>query len=296
MQHEPSEIFDTPPIARLHAIVARLRSPDGGCPWDLEQTHRTLRSALIEEAYETLAAIEADDDENLREELGDLLLHVVMHAQIAAERGAFDFDAVAAGVADKMVRRHPHVFGGESAPDSDAVLVRWEEIKRREKAAAATSQLEGVPDSLPALQRAQKIQTKAAKVGFDWRNTREVLAKVREEITEVESALATTESNTGNRRSEGGDGDHGALAEELGDLLFSVVNLARWQRLESEMLLRRATDKFSARFRHVEAALRARSQAWENASFSELDTLWEEAKVHLRNASDFTEQNAGSAV
>ena len=292
MQNGPLEIPVTPPISRLRAIVARLRSPAGGCPWDLEQTHRTLRSALIEEAYETLAAIEAGDDENLREELGDLLLHVVMHAQIAAERGAFDFDAVAADAADKMVRRHPHVFGGESAANSDAVIVRWEEIKRREKAAAPTSQLDGVPDSLPALQRAQKIQTKAAEVGFDWREAREVLAKVREEVAEVESALTSAAPP----ENKSGDGDGGPLAEELGALLFSVVNLARWQRLESELLLRRATDKFSARFRHVEAALRARGQEWENTPFSELDTLWEEAKVHLRNASAFPDQIAGSAV
>ncbi len=293
MQNRPLEISDTPPISRLRAIVARLRSPAGGCPWDLEQTHRTLRAALIEEAYETLAAIEAGDDENLREELGDLLLHVVMHAQIAAERGAFDFDAVAAGAADKMVRRHPHVFGSESAANSDAVIVRWEEIKRREKAAVTpTSQLDGVPASLPALQRAQKIQAKAAKVGFDWREARDVLAKMREEVGEVEAALSSV--STATTDSDGGDG--GPVAEELGDLLFSVVNLARWQRLESELLLRRATDKFSARFRHVEAALRARGQAWENASFSELDALWEEAKVALQNPSDFTEQNAGSAV
>jgi MazG family protein len=290
----PLESVDATAISRLRDVVARLRAPVGGCPWDLEQTHRTLRAALIEESYELLAAIDAGDDENLREELGDLLLHVVMHAQIAAERGAFDFDAVATGIAEKMVRRHPHVFGTESASDSDAVLLRWEEIKRREKSEPAASQIDGVPDSLPALQRAQKIQAKAARVGFDWQEAGEVLAKVREELAEVEAALSVVTATVEGRN--GGEGDSGALADELGDLLFSVVNLARWQKLESELLLRRATDKFSTRFRHVEMALRARGQTWEETPFSELDALWEAAKVACRRGADSTERKANSAV
>ena len=293
MPIQPPDSAVSTPIAQLRDVVARLRAPAGGCPWDLEQTHRTLRAALIEECYETLAAIDAGDDENLREELGDLLLHVIMHAQIAAERGAFDFDAVAAGIAEKMVRRHPHVFGTESASDSEAVILRWEEIKRREKSEPSASPIDGVPDSLPSLQRAQKIQAKAARVGFDWREAGEVLAKVREELAEVEAALS--DEAAGENRN-GGEGDAGALADELGDLLFSVVNLARWQRLESELLLRRATDKFSARFRLVETALRARGQSWEESRFSELDTLWEEAKVALRRGPDSSERNAKSAV
>ena len=263
-----SEGMRDDPLEHLRAIVARLRAP-GGCPWDREQTHASLRTALVEETYEVIAAIEAGDDANLREELGDLLLHVVMHAQMAAERGAFDFDAVAREIGEKMVRRHPHVFGDGRAEDSAAVLVRWDEIKRQEKAARGTvekepSRLDGLPPALPALMRAQKFQEKAAKVGFDWRRVEEVLAKVREEVAEVEGAAAESPER---------------VAEEIGDLLFSAVNLARWHKLDAETALRHATDKFARRFRHVEAALRARGQAWEAATFEELDALWNEAKA-----------------
>ena len=255
------------PLERLRAIVARLRAPDG-CPWDREQTHASLRTALVEETYEVLAAIEADDDVNLCEELGDLLLHVVMHAQMASERGVFDFDAVARGIGEKMVRRHPHVFGEDRLADSAAVLVRWEEIKRQEKAKAGhapgeaePSRMDGLPPSLPALMRAQKLQEKAAKVGFDWPEISGVQAKVHEEIAEIEAATPET------------------VGEEIGDLLFAAVNLARWHRLDAETALRHATDKFARRFRHVEAALQARGQAWEAATFEELDALWNEAKA-----------------
>ena len=258
------------PLAHLRDIAARLRAPDGGCPWDLEQTHASLRGALVEETYETLAAIDAGDDVNLCEELGDLLLHVVMHAQMAGERGAFTFDDVAAGVAEKMVRRHPHVFGAETLADSAAVLGRWEEIKRREKGDDATaggdsdarrSLLDGVPDALPALMRAQKISVRAARVGFDWPSPAEVLAKVREEVEEV--AAETDPARRG---------------EEIGDLLFATVSLARWEKADAEGLLRAATDKFARRFRWVENALRARGLAWEAAPFETLDALWDEAK------------------
>ena len=255
------------PLERLRAIVARLRAPNG-CPWDREQTHASLRTALVEETYEVLAAIEADDDVNLCEELGDLLLHVVMHAQMASERGAFDFDAVARGIGEKMVRRHPHVFGDDRLADSAAVLVRWEEIKRQEKAKSGhapgdgePSRMDGLPPSLPALMRAQKLQEKAAKVGFDWPEIAGVQAKVREEIDEIEGATPET------------------VGEEIGDLFFAAVNLARWHRLDAETALRHATDKFARRFRHVEAVLRARGQAWEAATFEELDGLWNEAKA-----------------
>ena len=253
------------PLELLRTIVARLRAPDG-CPWDREQTHASLRTALVEETYEALAAIDANDDENFCEELGDLLLHVVMHAQIASERGAFDFDAVARGIGEKMVRRHPHVFGEDRLTDSAAVLVRWEEIKRQEKARAGgvgepPSRMDGLPPSLPALMRAQKLQEKAAKVGFDWPDIRGVQEKVREEVAEVEGATPET------------------VGEEIGDLLFAAVNLARWHRLDAETTLRHATDKFARRFRHVETALRERGQAWETATFAELDALWNEAKA-----------------
>ncbi len=252
---------------RLRQIVARLRGP-GGCPWDREQTHASLRTALVEETYEVLAAIEANDDVNLCEELGDVLLHVVLHGQIAGERGAFDFDAVAAGVAEKMIRRHPHVFADDRAPDSAAVLKRWDEIKREEKGAGAdASVLAGLPAGLPALMRAQKAQGKAAKVGFDWPTVDEVQAKIREEIAEVE--LETT----------GGPGHNAeAVADEIGDLMFATVNLARWHRLDAEQTLQRATDKFVRRFQRIEDALRAAGRRWEDATFEELDALWEQVK------------------
>ena len=261
------------PLERLRAIVARLRAPDG-CPWDREQTHASLRAALLEETYEVLAAIEAGDDSNLREELGDLLLHVVLHSQIASERGAFDFDAVARDIGEKMVRRHPHVFGDDRLADTAAVLVRWDEIKRREKAGRGgegePSRMDGLPAMIPALMRAQKAQEKAAKVGFDWRTADEVLAKVREEIAEIEE--------TPPRASE-------AVADEIGDLLFSAVNLARWHKLDAETTLRQATDKFIRRFQHVESTLRTRGKSWDGATFEELEALWNEAKIAARASS-----------
>ena len=277
------------PLEGLREIIARLRAP-GGCPWDREQTHASLAPSLLEEVYETIDAIARADDPNLREELGDLLLHVVMQAQIAAERGAFDFDDVATGVAEKMVRRHPHVFGDEvgtqRVTDSGSVVSRWEEIKRQEKAAKAAkaaapgegdqaaavadepSRLDGLPKTLPALLRARKIQEKAAGVGFDWRAVGEVLAKVREEVDEVTAAMAAAPS----------EARTAAVADEIGDLLFSVVNLARWHKLDAELTMHRATDKFERRFRAVEVALRRRQQAWEATTPAELDALWEDAK------------------
>ena len=250
------------PVDWLRRIVARLRAPDG-CPWDREQTHASLRAALVEETYEVLAAIESGDDANLCEELGDLLLHVTMHAQMASEVGAFTFDDVARGVAEKMVRRHPHVFGVDQAADSAAVLLKWDEIKRREKGAAADASLmDGLPASLPALMRAQKAQAKAGKVGFDWPEVSQVLAKVREEVDEVAAELAADVP------------DQGRVSDEIGDLLYSAVNLARWQKLDAEATLNQATDKFVRRFRRMEAELRARGGRWEEASFEELDALW----------------------
>ena len=260
----PAPPFSLEPVERLREIVARLRAP-GGCSWDREQTHASLRTALVEETYEVLAAIDASDDPNLREELGDLLLHVVLHSQIAGERGAFDFDAVAAEVGDKMIRRHPHVFGDDRAADSAAVLRRWDEIKLAEKGATAkTGVLAGLPASLPALMRAQKAQEKAGRVGFDWPVIEQVAAKVREEIAEVQEATVA--------------GDPEAVAEEIGDLLFAAVNLARWHKLDAEGTLNRATDKFVRRFERIEAALQARGKRWEDTPFEELDALWEEAK------------------
>lgn len=253
-----------PAIDQLRAIVACLRAPEG-CPWDREQTHVTLRSGLLEEAYEVVAAINNADDANLREELGDLLLQSVFHAQIAAEEGRFDFDHVAREIVEKLIRRHPHVFGEDSCADSDEVLRKWDEIKRAEKGGAAESALDGIPSGLPALLQAQKVQKKAAKVGFDWTEVTPVLAKIREEIAEIEAELAA--------------GDVRRIEDEVGDLLFSVVNLARKLKLDAETALHGATAKFSARFREVEILARDRSLALDTLSLPELDALWDEVKA-----------------
>jgi len=253
-----------PAIEQLRAIVACLRAPEG-CPWDREQTHASLRSGLLEEAYEVVEAINKADDANLREELGDLLLQSVFHAQIAAEEGRFDFDHVAREISEKLVRRHPHVFGPDSCADSDAVLKRWDEIKRIEKGAAAESALDGVPGGLPALLRAQKVQKKAAKVGFDWSEASPVLAKIREELDEIEAELAA--------------GHAARIEDEVGDLLFSVVNLSRKLKLDAETALHGATGKFIARFREVEVLARDRGLALEKMSLPELDALWDEVKA-----------------
>jgi MazG family protein len=242
--------------------MARLRAPDG-CPWDREQSHATLRATVIEEAYEVASAISSGDETNLREELGDLLLQVVFHAQMAAERGGWDFDSVAAGIVEKLVRRHPHVFGSENAATSSDVLKRWEEIKREEKGAPAESALDGVSEGLPGLLRAEKIQKRAAKVGFDWSDLPPVVAKVREELAEVEAAMR----------------DPVKAEEEIGDLLFAVVNLARKLKIDGEVALHGATEKFSDRFRKVEAIAKQRGLALEKMSLAEMDLLWDEVKA-----------------
>ncbi len=249
------------PLEQLLRIMARLRAPDG-CPWDREQSHATLRQSVIEEAYEVAAAITADDQPNLREELGDLLLQVVFHSQMASERGEWDFDTVARGIVEKLVRRHPHVFGSENANDSAAVLVRWEEIKRAEKGIAPASALDGITDGLPSLMRAEKVQKKAAKVGFDWSELPPVIAKVREEIAEIEDAI----------------GDPDKLEDEVGDLLFAVVNLARKLKVDGEVALQRATDKFIARFQKVEVLAAARGLGLHDLTLAEMDVIWDEVK------------------
>lgn len=255
------------PVLRLREIVARLRAPDG-CPWDREQTHASLRGALLEETYELVDAIDHADDKNLREELGDLLLHIVMHAQMASERGAFAFDAVATEICEKLIRRHPHVFGDHSAADSDEVLRQWEQIKRAEKT-ERTSLLDGLPRALPALMRAQNVQKKVARVGFDWAEAIEVIAKIEEEIAELKAAIAAR--------------DEANIREETGDLLFSVVNLARKIGQDSEMTLNAATDKFIARFRAVERAARAGGRQVEDCSVEELNAFWDAHKAAAAN-------------
>jgi tetrapyrrole methylase family protein / MazG family protein len=249
----------TSSIERLQKIVAKLRSPDG-CPWDREQTHETLKPHLLEECYELIDAIDDRDDEALLEELGDLLLQVVLHAQMASEEDRFDFDQVADRIADKLVLRHPHVFGENKLSTSEAVLRQWDAIKLSEKQ-ERKSVLDGVPRTLPALAKAQKVQAKAARVGFDWPEAQDVLAKIREEISEIETAKNSDQ-----------------LSEELGDLLFSIVNFARKRKLDAEGLLQEATEKFSRRFRAIETLSTEKGVELSTLSLSEMDRLWEEAK------------------
>jgi MazG family protein len=249
-------------LIRLKEIVARLRAPDG-CPWDREQTHSTLRASLVEECHEVIDAIERSDDANLREELGDLLLQVVMHAQLADERGAFTLEEIATTVSDKMVRRHPHVFGDKLAADSDAVLKQWEKIKREEKGGNA-GVLDGVATSLPALLRGQTLQKKAARVGFDWPDIEPVYEKLAEEIAEIREAVESKEP--------------AAIESEIGDLLFSAVNLARKLGVDAETALAGANKRFLTRFRHIEQTLGAEGREVEGTSLEELDRIWEQAK------------------
>ena len=254
-----------PGLERLRAIVARLRAPDG-CPWDREQTHATLRAGLIEEAYEAVAAIDSGDDANLCEELGDLLLQPIFHAQIAAEAGRFDFEDVARGIVEKLLRRHPHVFGGERCADSAEVLRQWDDLKRAEKGPRAVSALDGISAALPALLHAEKVQKKAARVGFDWSEAAPVAAKIREELAEIEAELAHPAAAPAR------------IEDEIGDLLFSVVNLARKLKVDGETALRRSTEKFATRFRQVEALARERGLVLEKLTLPALDLLWDEVK------------------
>jgi MazG family protein len=269
VHHPHADALDNtqPPIQQLRAIIARLRAPDG-CPWDREQTHASLRAGLIEEAYEVVEAINTGDDANLCEELGDLLLQSIFHAQIASEEGRFNFDDVARGIAEKLLRRHPHVFGEDRCADSAEVLRKWDDLKRAEKGVQANSALDGISGGLPALMRAEKVQKKAARVGFDWNEIAPVVAKIREEVAEVEAELAA--------------GVNAKIEEEIGDLLFSVVNLARKLKVDGETALQGATDKFSTRFRQVESLARERGLAMDKMTLEELDTLWDEVKARSR--------------
>ncbi|MDB6078183.1 MAG: nucleoside triphosphate pyrophosphohydrolase [Akkermansiaceae bacterium] len=262
-----AEMIDCPEkerqIGRLRAIMHRLRAP-GGCSWDAEQTHASLVTNLIEEAYETVDAIQRRDLPHLQEELGDLLLQVVFHAEMAQEAGNFDLDDVARGISDKLVRRHPHVFGESVAGDPAAVLKQWDEIKRAEKGDQHEPYLHRTGSGLPALLRASKLQKKAAKVGFDWPTQGGVLAKIREEVLEVEAAVDAQ--------------DMAAIDEELGDLLFSVVNLARFRNVDPEVLMAAANRKFENRFNAMEERLRAAGKTLQQATADEMDDAWEAVK------------------
>ncbi len=249
----------------LLAIMARLRDPAGGCPWDLEQTYASLVPHLLEETYEVVDAIERGDLAALEEELGDLLLQVVFHAEIARETGAFDFERVARGIAAKLVRRHPHVFGDERVADSAAQTVRWEQIKAAEQAAAGANAARGlladVPLALPALTRAAKLGRRAAKIDFDWPDVGGARAKVDEELGELDAAVAS--------------GEREQVVHELGDLLLSVTNLARHLDVDAEGALRAANRRFETRFRHVER----RVDAGGSRAAADLDAYWQEAKA-----------------
>lgn len=262
-----AEMIDCPDagiqLARLRAIMHRLRAP-GGCPWDAEQTHESLVTNLIEEAYETVDAIQRGDHDHLQEELGDLLLQVIFHSELAEEADRFNLDDVARGISDKLVRRHPHVFATSSAADSEAVLTQWDEIKRAEKGHEEHPYLHGVGKGLPALLRAAKLQKKAAKVGFDWPDESGVLAKIREELAELETALQKD------------DARH--IDEELGDLLFSVVNLIRFRKGDPEVLMAAANTKFEARFAAMENHLKQRGLDLVAATPGQMEESWQAVK------------------
>lgn len=256
-------------IAVLIDIMAALRTPGSGCPWDLEQNFKTIAPYTIEEAYEVADAIARGDMANLKDELGDLLLQVVYHARMAEEGGAFAFGDVVEAVTAKMIRRHPHVFADADGKTADAVAGLWERIKAEEKAARGDAEpkgaLSGVPLALPALTRALKLQEKAGRVGFDWNDPRAVLAKIREEADEIEAELDRA--------------DRSKTAAEIGDLLFAVVNLARHMKADPEDILRATNQKFERRFASIEKALAARGKSPKDASLAEMDALWNEAKA-----------------
>ncbi len=258
-----------PHTKKLLEIMAKLRSKDVGCPWDLEQDFSTIAPYTIEEAYEVAEAIAKGDMGGLREELGDLLLQVVFHAQMANEEKLFSFEDVAASINDKMIRRHPHVFGDADIKDADAQTANWETIKAAERGKKEkTRVLDDVPAALPALMRAQKLQGRAARVGFDWPDVTGVMAKVREELEETQEAI------------DENDAKH--TAEEIGDLLFAVVNLARFTGVDAEDALRNANAKFTRRFEAVEDGVKASGKDFKETSLDEMEAFWVAAKAAER--------------
>ena len=264
MAESTGEVF-----VALVEIMARLRG-ENGCPWDREQTSESIKPYLVEETYEVLEAIDEQDPVKLREELGDLVLQIVFHAQMAEEAGLFTIADVLTGINEKLVRRHPHVFGDVKAETAQEVLFNWEQIKKaeRQQAKGQASLLDGVPRELPALLRAHRLQDKASRVGFDWKEAREVLQKVEEEFGELRSAM------------EGQAPEQ--VEAELGDLLFSLVNLSRFLAVNPEEALRKTIARFIARFRYIEEELSRRGRSLRQASLQEMDALWAEAKTHGR--------------
>ena len=244
-------------------IIARLRDPVSGCPWDVKQTSESLVPNFIEELYEVVEAIEDKDDDSLSEELGDLMLHIVFQTQIATEEGKFEMSDVLRKIGEKLIRRHPHVFGDASAKDADAVKMNWEHIKKKEKT-ERKSVLEGIPRALPALIYAQRTQEKAASVGFDWPSLAPIMEKMDEERAELDEALASENAEN--------------IREELGDLLFTVVNLARKLHIDAESALKECTRKFNRRFNFIEDHYQSRGEDINEASLEELDRIWDQAK------------------
>ena len=272
MTNTPPPSFSLRPMDRLVEIMATLRNPNGGCPWDVEQTFATIAPHTIEEAYEVADAIEQNDMDSLKDELGDLLFQSVFHAQMAKELNEFSFDDVVNGVIDKMIRRHPHVFGDQSINTADEQTVSWEDIKETERAtksgAVDESALAGLTNGLPALIRAEKLQKRAARVGFDWPEVASVFDKLREETSELQVEIDT-------------DGGEARLTDELGDLLFVCVNLARKLNIDAETALRGANSKFETRFRHMERALKGTGRGLKGMELDAMEEAWQGTKKAL---------------
>lgn len=259
-------------IERLHEIMTRLRDPQKGCPWDREQTLESLKPCVLEETYELLSAMDTPEDKsNYIEELGDVLLQVMFQCVMAEQEGRFSFDDVANAISDKLVRRHPHVFGDVDAKDSATVLRNWEQIKQTEhRKESRHSALDGVPDVLPGLLKAQRTQEKAARVGFDWKDASGPMEKIEEELGELKEEISARKSEC--------PADSNRVKEELGDLLFAVTNLARHLKVDSESALEGTTARFSRRFRAVESMAKAKGRALKDMSLDEMDSLWEDVK------------------
>jgi MazG family protein len=259
---------------KLVEIMSALRGPNG-CPWDKQQDHNTLKPMLVEETYEVLEAVDNNDFEGLREELGDLLLHIVFHAQLGKEAEKFNIDGVIDGICEKLIRRHPHVFGNDTATSAEEVVKNWEAIKAQEKAQKLTgrtpeqrSRLEGIPSKLPALHEAHQISSRAVRVGFDWPDIDGVFDKLEEETRELREALSAPEQQRQKR-----------LEDEIGDIFFVVVNLARFLNIDSESALKRANRKFKTRFQHMEAQLASAGKSIDSTSLEEMESLWKQAKI-----------------
>lgn len=260
-------------IDRLVQVMARLRNPNGGCPWDLEQSFKTIAPHTLEETYEVIEAIEQNDTKAMKDELGDLLFQIIFHAQMGSEANLFTLDEIATHVTDKMIERHPHVFGDRNVDTAQGVVTNWENDKAKKREAAANgkpvSALDGVTTALPASTRAVKLQNRAARVGFDWPDARDIIAKIREEITELENEIDAKDN-------------HDAVEDEFGDVFFAVINLARRLKVDPETALRRTNRKFESRFRGIEQKLAAQGRDIQNATLDEMEKIWNEVKAEER--------------